>query len=498
MAIGDNLQPAYPINSHEVDWALYPFVAGGGSTSPGVATSVTRYTFWSNFDPFDVKNMRMVSENVSFQIFSDSGLTTPIAPYFIVDYGNDATDELITANLPTAAGGIGSLGIGSVLKPDNSYMDTAAASLTGTPPTSSAVSAPVNIGVVPEDHASTLTQGQTYYYVVTATVGGVESLPSTPVSFTPTSIYPSVSITWDSVVGASHYTIYRNTTNSFTSGNLLLSAAVYDGQPPYYLITTFTSQPADAKYQTDQGLYTLYGYHNTGYGFGGSLMFAQGFVPQQAQLTGIFLGSLFHTNVTTPSTYYPINIELWNSSHAFMQTLGTIYPTIDPSILVTKSALLTTDANSTGFCNNITYTTGDDGQLYWITLNQPSLKLNQPINVTPGATYYIVVRQATLSGTNYYSIGANITVSGAVQTRDPLYYYPFANAYYATDGSSSWTQLNDTNGKPITLPFVTQGNIGRFAVTYWWGNRTGSNTYWPGAPSGNEYQFIHLDYNQKI
>lgn len=220
-------------------------------------------------------------------------------------------------------------------------------------------------------------------------------------------------------------------------------------------------------------------------------MVCQGFVPQQSQLTGIFLGGLFHTSTTDPTTYYQLNFELWSSSQTFIQHLGSLQPTVNPALGATG---FTTDtANCTAICNNYNYITGTDGQNYWDSLNQPTLKFTNPISVTPGTTYYIVVRQQTASLSAYYALGMN---TNNATVRDRLHYYPFANAYTATDGSSTWSHLVDANGASITFPFLTQGNIGRYAVTYWWANE--GTTYWAGTPNSKEYSFLHVDYNTRI
>lgn len=498
MGLGDSLQPAYPNNTHKQDWALYTFVGGRGGGG-GVATTTTRYTYWIDFDPFDIQNLKMLSENLSFQIYGDAFFDYTLTPHYIVDQSNDITDELIQANLPTKAGQSISVGTATINYPPFGYIDSLGVSLNpGVPPTSSATEVPVITGIAATDKANAqLTTGTTYYYCVTAIKGGVESIASNVVSYTPTIKLPSPAITFTNISGTNpatdYYKVYRNTVPTFTSGNLWLDYG-NTGQPPYFVNTTFTSQPTNNAFRNDQGNYTLKGYHNFGFGFGGTNMVAQGFVPQQSMLTGFFLGAIFHSNTTDHTTFYPLNFELWDANKTFLAHLGTLQPDFNLS----KGAFgLTTDSSATAICNNLSYNIGDDGVTRWTSLTQPTLKLNTPISLTVGATYYIVLRLATLSTTNYYFLGNN---TDATSTRDALYYYPFANAFSANDGSSTWSTIVDSNSKPITFPFLTQGNVGRYAITFWWGDIGAANAFYPSSsyPLGNEYVFLHVDYNQRI
>lgn len=497
---GDTLQQAYPNNSHKQDWAYYPWLGGRGGGPANPTTNVTRYSFWVDFDPFDIKNLKMLSQNISFQIFNDSLLTSPLVPYFVLDQSNDITDEIIEANLPIVPGSSVQVGSATINYPPFGFLDDGSRTLSAfQPPSSSAVAPPTNLAASPTNNAGTiytsgLTIGQIYYYVITATVGGVESIASSVVSAIPTVDLPTIAITFNSVSNASYYSVYRNTVNSFTSGSLQLSSTYYSGQPPYYVNTAFASQPVSSSFRNDQGNWTFSGYKSFGSGFGATTMVGQAFVPQQTKLTGFFLRDIFHTNTTDHTTFSAVKFELWDTNHNFYASLGTLQPTVT-SVTSTAPTGLITNNLCTAFCNNITYNTGDDGSKYWTELNQVGVQLATAVSVAPGAKYYIVVRLVTPTVSNYYAIGNN--TDGTY--RDNLYYYPYGEAITATDGSSTFSTLVDANSKQITFPFITQGNVGRYAVTYWWATvGNGANNYWPGIPNSNDYAFLHIDYNQRI
>lgn len=494
MSSGDNLQQAYPQNTHKQDWAFYDFLGGKGAGGTIPATGVTRYSFWIDFDPFDIKNLKMLSQNLSFQIFSDNAGTVPSIPYFIIDQSNDITDELVKTVTPgLTAGTTQGLGTASIGLPPNGFVDDNTTQyITGNPQTSSTNAILVNDLTVTSAPGGSLVTGTTYYYAVSTVDGsGIEGLKSNVASYTADGVNNQVVLQWTAPVGAVYYTLYRNITSNFADPTtVVLTLNFFLGQPPYYNNTIFTSQPASGSFRNDQGNWTLKGYQNSGFGFGGTNMVAQGFVPQQSQLTGFFLGAIFHTNTNDHTKFYAINFELWDTNKTFITHLGTLQPTYDATV---QPSGLTTDASCTAFCNNLSYNIGDDGINYWVSLTQPTLKLTNPVSVTSGQTYYIVLRLTPLSTTNYYFLGMNID---STSTRSNLYYYPYANAYSAADGSSTWSTLVDANSKPITFPFVTQGNVGRYAVTFWWASLP--TQYWPAPPSGKEYNFLHVDFNQRI
>ncbi|HEV2412974.1 MAG TPA: hypothetical protein VGS28_04210 [Candidatus Saccharimonadales bacterium] len=68
-----------------------------------------------------------------------------------------------------------------------------------------------------------LTTGTTYYYVMTATNAAGETVASSSVNDTPTTGNDTITLSWTQIPGATGYKVYRNTSNSFTSGSLLLT-----------------------------------------------------------------------------------------------------------------------------------------------------------------------------------------------------------------------------------------------------------------------------------
>lgn len=386
MGSGDKLQLATPLNSHRQDWEFFPFLPGRGAVSAGAA-GVSRYTFWIDYDPFDISNRQLITQNFSFQVFIDSGLV-PITPLIIADQSNDIPDEVVeqaTLGLPT--GGSVSLARASITQPN--------------------VPAQAN-------------------------------------------------------------------------------------QPPYFIDTLFTSQPRDSNYQNDQGYYSIAGWKGFGIGFGVTNMFAQAFVPMQPQLTGLYWQNIFHTNTPDHTTYEQVNFELWTGT-GFYAHIGGLLPKYNPAL---GSNGFITDGTCEITCDDFSYLTGDDGNIYWTTLEQPSIRPNAPISMTPGQTYYLVVRLATLTASTYYFLGTNTTASGLYSGTGR---YIFGSAYSAPDGVASYSQIVDANGTAINFPFITQGNVGRTAITFWWANiANGSSNWWFGTPTTNEFKFIHLSYNQRI
>ena len=115
-----------------------------------------------------------------------------------------------------------------------------------------------------------LTNGNTYYYVVTATVQGKESLPSAevygtpkasggtlspPASLSATAGDKQVTLTWPSVSGATGYTIYWATSTGVTSatGTAITGAtspyshAGLTNGTPYYYVVTATKGAVESK-----------------------------------------------------------------------------------------------------------------------------------------------------------------------------------------------------------------------------------------------------------
>jgi hypothetical protein len=385
----DKRPRAIPLNTFKQDYNLISLVGGrGGGGLP--ETGCSRFTFWVDYDPFDVQNRFLVTQNAAFEIWSDEYGTYPIYPHVIIGQSDDIPDEQVIVGETSTGDSVG---------------------------------------------------------------------------------YPGI-------------------------------------MAPYYLNTKFTSQPANASFQNDQGRYTGAGYQGSGSGFGSVNMLGQAFVPKQSQLTGFFFQELFHTNTTDPTTFVSVKFELWDANHNFYAHLGTLQPTFNATTGSAPTGLIT-DSSCTAYCNDISYDTATDGKNYWITLDLLGIELASGIAVTPGATYYIMVRATTLTSSDYYFLGNNVdgnsglySGKGRYTAYDQLGVSVNAHGVLAADGSSTFYNLVDANSHNIDFPFITQGNVGRTAITFWWADQSSPTTlYWNGVPTGylsNQFKFIHLDFDQRV
>ena len=90
-------------NTFKQDYTL--FLGGGRGGGGGlVPTGVTNYTYWIEHNPFAAFIRRMITQNVSFEICSDSAGLHPVDLYVRFDDSNDAPDEKFTDPVEIAAG----------------------------------------------------------------------------------------------------------------------------------------------------------------------------------------------------------------------------------------------------------------------------------------------------------------------------------------------------------------------------------------------------------
>lgn len=104
MATGDNRQIAYPNNSLRQDWDFYRYTGGLGGGGL-VVSGTSRYSFWLDLDPFNVKLRDLYCTNWSFQIFEDPDGIIPLNPAIIQTAYNDFTDELVESYTSTMSPG---------------------------------------------------------------------------------------------------------------------------------------------------------------------------------------------------------------------------------------------------------------------------------------------------------------------------------------------------------------------------------------------------------
>jgi hypothetical protein len=90
---------------------------------------------------------------------------------------------------------------------------------------------PTNLSAQDGDETTTLTG--TYYYTITAKNQYGQTTKSTTLTYTLTTNLKSIVLSWAEVEGATEYKIYRNTSDSWTSGNLLVDTVEAGGNNSY-------------------------------------------------------------------------------------------------------------------------------------------------------------------------------------------------------------------------------------------------------------------------
>lgn len=260
--------------------------------------------------------------------------------------------------------------------------------------------------------------------------------------------------------------------------------------PPYYFNTTNVKQPVDPRFITDQGNFVYYAYQSSGQGIaktGVNDFQAQSFVPTSPLLSSIFLRDIFHLGITSdPTRYRDIIVELWDSNRNFYANLGII-----PKHFVAGSKPNNhTDVNGNRITTATdTYVTASDSLQYWIEIAEARCIPAQPIKVVPGQTYYIVIRHTSPIADFLYAVGSNGDGSGGYNGRG-RYIYGGAFSGVGVAGANTVTAAPAN----ISLCFTTQRNVGRTAVTFYWGNPA---YYWSDPNSGEaQFEFVKEDFDQ--
>lgn len=260
--------------------------------------------------------------------------------------------------------------------------------------------------------------------------------------------------------------------------------------PPYYFNTTTVKQPVDPRYITDQGNFVYYAYGSNGQGVaktGTSDFLAQSFIPTSPLLTSMFLRDIFHVGASTdPTLYRDIIVELWDANRNFYANVGII-----PKNYVAGSKPNNhTDANGTRITTvTDTWITATDAQNYWIEILEVCFRPKQPIKLVPGQTYFIVIRHATPTASFLYGVGAN-TGNDGLYNGNGRYIYGGAYSGTGVAGANSITAAPAN----ISLCFTTQRNVGRTAITFYWGN-TGYLWADPTKILG-QFEFVKEDFDQ--
>lgn len=260
--------------------------------------------------------------------------------------------------------------------------------------------------------------------------------------------------------------------------------------PPYYFNTTTIKQPVDKNYQTDQGNFNYYAYESNGQGIAktGVCDFqAQSFIPTSPYITSVFTRDIFKVgNTSDPTLYRDIIVELWDSNRNFYANLGIIPKEYIPNLKPNNHI----DVNGNKITTAIdTFVTASDSNQYWINIDEARCIPKQPIKVVPGQTYYLVYRHATPTANFLYAVGANTDNSGNYNGKGR---YIYGGAFSGTGVAGA----NSVVAAPanISLCFTTQRNIGRTAITFYWGNPN----YWWGHPETypGQFEFVKEDFDQ--
>lgn len=262
--------------------------------------------------------------------------------------------------------------------------------------------------------------------------------------------------------------------------------------PPYYFITTTVKQPVDPKYVTDQGNFVYDAYQSNGLGIaktGTNDFIAQSFVPTSPFLTSIFIRDIFHVGASTdPTQYRDIIVELWDANRGFYANLGII----PKNFVLGSKPNNHIDANGNKITTvTDTYITATDSLQYWIDIAEARCIPAQPIKVVPGANYYIVLRHTSPAASYLYGVGANTGSDGYYNGLGRYIY----GAAYSGSGVAGSNTLTATPSN-VSICFTTQRNVGRTAITFYWGN---TGYFWndPDQIAGRgQFRFEKEDFEQ--
>jgi len=370
-----------------------------------------------------------------------------------------------------------------------------------------------------------LTNGTTYYYVVTAIVGGQESAPSNEVYATPQGIpcclnasaaLGSVTLSWGNVPGAAGYNIKRGTTSGGPYTNIATvstqpyqDTAVTNGTTYFYVVTAFaagvesapsTEASATPMLPSTQLFWANAGYRrvNLSWGF---VTGATAYLVQRAATHGgpyatvaTTSGSIYQdTGLTDGVTYYYVIVATNGATQSLRSNELAATPLLSPPYIfgfqpgnarvtiswssaegavsynikrsTSKSGPFTTIANTIA----LSFVDGGvtNGTLYYYVVTSvapegesgpSSIQSAQPVGPPPAPMNLTAVAgdsQVTLtwnsvaSATGGYRIYRGTTSGG-----------PYSTVVYGVDSSVTSAVVSAPNGGPSYFVVTALNNIG--------------------------------------
>ena len=251
-------------------------VAGDGkvSLSWGNVTGASGYTLYRDTNS-GVHPTNGTATQISSTIYDDTAVTNGVTYYYVVTATVGGAQGPPSAEVSaTPKGGSTSAPTNLQATAGNGQVTLSWSAVTGASgytlywasATGVSTATGTAIAVAGTGHVHTgLKNGQAYYYVVTATVGGVETAASSEASATPTGgivTLPAplsinavagdgkVTISWATVSGATSYTLYWQTTSGVTKGGATaatgastphLHSGLTNGTTYYYAVTASNS-----------------------------------------------------------------------------------------------------------------------------------------------------------------------------------------------------------------------------------------------------------------
>jgi len=242
---------------------------------------------------------------------------------------------------------------------------------------------------------------------------------------------------------------------------------------PYDLDVEIVTQPKEKDFFTDQGRYVFNSYNDVGFGLGNNEKIVQSFVPKSPILTGIWLKRLYRSgNLNDVNRYHNIVVEVWDKNKNIISTM----------IINKKAGQLKRQDYKKEFFFTIS------GVNYWIDLDEVRVRPSGIVRLEEGLTHYICVKQDKPTNDNDYFVGSNSN-NGIYNERG---HYIYGEASTAPYNLTTLTPI----GPNLDICFKTERNVGRMAVTFYWGN----NSFWWYNPVDHkdQFKFVKEDFDEVI